>query len=313
MFTTSKTLVGRSLIIASAAAVVSALAFLAAGYWQALPSAVAKEPDRPAASPAEQPAAKLVVDPPKPEPLARGVAIVQFRSENVQIVPVFGPTAATVTPRLGHLHVTVDDTPWHWAHTSNDPVIVAPLPPGPHKILLELADADHTILAKEVVKFEVPRASGSAAPAQEKAKANADAEFLTAVTPAIAASVKVIEYAAKNASDEKVKDFAGRVAKQHKESVETATAHAKRLGIAVVTDPDKDSKDMIDKLSKLTGTDVDAAFLKWLGDIHTDSTVFEKEVKNGTDPDLKAYAKNSITAGHEHLHEASALLARLKK
>lgn len=72
-------------------------------------------------------------------------------------MPVFGPAAANVSPRIGHLHVTLDDAPWHWAHTSNDPVIVAPLPPGPHNILIELADANHNVLAKEVVKFEVPR------------------------------------------------------------------------------------------------------------------------------------------------------------
>ena len=70
---------------------------------------------------------------------------------------MFGPAAVNVSPRLGHLHVTVDDAHWHWAHTSNDPVIVAPPPPGPHKILIELADADHQVLASEAVKFDVPR------------------------------------------------------------------------------------------------------------------------------------------------------------
>jgi len=149
--------------------------------------------------------------------------------------------------------------------------------------------------------------------AQEKDKANADAEFLTKVVPAIAASVKTIEYAAKNAYDEKVKDFAERVLKQHKESVETASGHAKRLKIAVVDDSEKASKEMLDKLSRLKGADLDAAFLEWLSHIHHDTTLFDNEVKNGVDPALKAYAKNSITAGNEHLKEARELLAKLKK
>jgi hypothetical protein len=72
-------------------------------------------------------------------------------------VPVFGPAAAAVSPRIGHLHLTLDDASWHWGHTSNDPVIVAVLPPGPHKILFELADANHKVLAQEVLKFEVPQ------------------------------------------------------------------------------------------------------------------------------------------------------------
>jgi putative membrane protein len=149
--------------------------------------------------------------------------------------------------------------------------------------------------------------------AQEKAKADADADFLTKVIPGIAASVKIIEYAAKNASDEKVRDFAERVAKQHKESVKTASEHAKRLKIVVVTDPDKDSKETIDKLSKVKGTDVEVAFLKWLSHIHENTTVFDNEIKNGADADLKTYAKNSIIAGNEHLKEARELLAKMQK
>jgi putative membrane protein len=146
--------------------------------------------------------------------------------------------------------------------------------------------------------------------AQEKK--NADAEFLTKIVPSIAASIKIIDYEVTNGSDEKVKEFAGRVLKQHKESVGIASGHAKRLNIAVVADPDKDSKEMIDKLSQLNGTDRDAAFLEWLGHIHHDTTLFDNEVKNGTDPELVTYAKNSISAGNEHLHEAHELLAKLK-
>ncbi len=144
-------------------------------------------------------------------------------------------------------------------------------------------------------------------------KADADAEFLKKVIPGIDASVKIIEYAVKNASDKKVKDFAEHVAKQHKGAVKTASDHAKRLKVVVVTDPDKDSKEMIDKLSKLKGADLDAAFLKWLIQIHEDTTVFDSEVKNGADADLKTFAKNSIGSGNEHLKEAKELLVKIKK
>jgi putative membrane protein len=154
---------------------------------------------------------------------------------------------------------------------------------------------------------------GPAASLRAQEKKKADAEFLTKVTPGIAASVKIIEYEVKNTSDEKVKDFAERVLKQHKESVKTATEHAKRLQIAVVSDPDKGSKEMIDKLSRLKGHDLDVAFLEWLSHIHQDTTVFDDEVKNGSDPELKTYAKYSITAGNEHLKEARELLDKLKK
>ena len=155
--------------------------------------------------------------------------------------------------------------------------------------------------------------SATSVRAQEKEKANADAEFLTKVVPSIAASVKIIEYEVKNTSDEKVKEFAERVLKQHKESVKTASEHAQRLTVAVDAKGDKQSKEMLDKLSKLKGSDLDVAFLEWLSHIHHDTAVFDNEVKNGSDAEVKAYAKNSITAGNEHLKEARELLAKLKK
>ena len=166
MFTTSTVPTRRTILAASAA--VSSLIVLAG--FGAQRSSDAKDPSPPAVPTArevvgpaavvplaQEPPAKIVVDPPLPDKLAKGVAIVQFRTENARILPVYGPAAVNVSPRVAHLHVTVDDAPWHWAHTSNDPLIVAPLPPGPHNILIELADADHNVLAKEVVKFEVPR------------------------------------------------------------------------------------------------------------------------------------------------------------
>ena len=105
----------------------------------------------------EEPPAKIVTDPPLAEPLAsRGVAIIQYCVQNLHLVPVFGPNALAVSPRVGHLHVTVDDSSWVWADASGNPIILMSLPPGPHKVLIELADANHRILDKALVTFVVP-------------------------------------------------------------------------------------------------------------------------------------------------------------
>jgi hypothetical protein len=104
----------------------------------------------------EQPLARIMVDPPLAEPLARGVVVLQYRAENLRIVPVFGPAALAISPRVGHLHVSVDDLPWVWADASGVPIIIQNLPPGPHRVLAELADANHHILDHRVVEFVVP-------------------------------------------------------------------------------------------------------------------------------------------------------------
>jgi hypothetical protein len=104
-----------------------------------------------------QAAAHLVVSQPLARPLSAGLVVITFRTENLKIVPVYGETASQVAPRLGHLHITVDDGPWHWLHASEEPVIVQGLPSGPHRVLIELADANHKILEAETLTFEVPQ------------------------------------------------------------------------------------------------------------------------------------------------------------
>jgi hypothetical protein len=39
-------------------------------------------------------------------------------------VPVFGPNAIDVPPRIAHIHVTVDDAPWRWADASGEPLLL---------------------------------------------------------------------------------------------------------------------------------------------------------------------------------------------
>jgi hypothetical protein len=101
--------------------------------------------------------AKLYVDPPIPGPLERAVAIIPYRLENFRILPVFGAAAVNVSPRAGHLHITVDDLPWHWADAGNtDSVVVADLAPGRHGVLIELATPEHEVIASQRVEFTVP-------------------------------------------------------------------------------------------------------------------------------------------------------------
>jgi hypothetical protein len=104
-----------------------------------------------------EPQPKLVVDAPLPESLSRGVALIRYRTENLQILPVFGPQALDVSPRIGHLHVAVDGASWIWAETSGGPIIIAGLPEGPHKVEITPVNANHQPLDRSaVVEFVIP-------------------------------------------------------------------------------------------------------------------------------------------------------------
>jgi hypothetical protein len=106
---------------------------------------------------ASEPNAKLVVDPPLPEPLALGRVVIQYRTENLRIMPVFGPAALDVSPRIGHLHITVDGGPWRWVDTSNEPLIINKLPAGPHRILIEMVDPNHQLIEGKTIEFIIPK------------------------------------------------------------------------------------------------------------------------------------------------------------
>src|SRR5271167_9834 len=105
-----------------------------------------------------EPASKLIVDPPIPEQLALGRVFIQYRTENLRVMSVFGKAALEVSPRVGHLHYYLDDQAWPTVDTSGETVIFVGLPPGPHKVRFELADTIHRPITgcSKVVEFIVP-------------------------------------------------------------------------------------------------------------------------------------------------------------
>ncbi len=106
-----------------------------------------------------EPAPKLIVDPPIKEGLAQGIVWIQYRVENLRIVPVFGAGALSTSPRVGHLHITVDDLPWWWADASgNNTVDIAGLPPGEHKVKIELVNTNHEVFPRTGCVLEVHNA-----------------------------------------------------------------------------------------------------------------------------------------------------------
>jgi uncharacterized protein DUF6130 len=91
-----------------------------------------------------EPAPKLTVDPPLPNLLDQGIVWIQWRVENVRILPVFGKGALNASPRIGHFHVQVDDLPWLWADASDiNTIDLAGMPAGPHKVRIELVNTNH--------------------------------------------------------------------------------------------------------------------------------------------------------------------------
>ncbi|MGC1562451.1 MAG: DUF6130 family protein [Bradyrhizobium sp.] len=113
-------------------------------------------------APAKQDPARLIVARPLAEALARGLAVIQYRAGNLRIFPIDGPAAFGVTLRIGHIHVTVDDTRWHWVDASGEPPIIQGLTPGPHRVLIDLADPMHRVIDSKAISLEIPNRTHTA-------------------------------------------------------------------------------------------------------------------------------------------------------
>ena len=109
----------------------------------------------------KEPPPKLIVEPPLPGPLASGVVFIPYRVENLRILPVGGPAARTVSPRVGHLHITVDELPWAWAdYGQSNTIILVGMPRGQHNVLIEVVDPEGNVFTKQTVTFHSPGREG---------------------------------------------------------------------------------------------------------------------------------------------------------
>jgi Family of unknown function (DUF6130) len=85
---------------------------------------------------ASEAAPRIVIDPPPAELLVDGRVVIRYRAEKPADRAGVRPDRLDVSPRIGHIHVTVDDAPWRWAGASAEPLIINGLPAGPHKVLI---------------------------------------------------------------------------------------------------------------------------------------------------------------------------------
>ena len=117
---------------------------------------VSHVPSEPVTDVASTPKARLDIDAPLPGPLAHGAVVIPFHKDHLQIVPVYGETAAQVVSRLRHLYLTLDNASWHWVQASSDLIVIQGLTSGRHTLQVDLADANHSLLDSHMIAFTIP-------------------------------------------------------------------------------------------------------------------------------------------------------------
>lgn len=127
------------------------------------------------------------------------------------------------------------------------------------------------------------------------------------------AEVELADLALERAANNEVKTLANHIKQDHQQANDKLQSLATRKGVTVTEQTDDKHKREKERLSKLQGAEFDQAYVKALIKEHEkDIKAFEKQAKNGKDPDLKAFANESLPKLREHLDHAKQIEKQLQ-
>ena len=159
--------------------------------------------------------------------------------------------------------------------------------------------------------------AGSSTPASKQTMATSrsntslaagDRDFMMKAAQSDIAEIQGGQVAKEKASSDAVRKFADQMVTDHtKTSGQMKTMAASRSVALPSTPSAKDERDL-KKMSTLSGTDFDRAYMASQVRAHRDAVaLFRKESKSGKDAELKSFAANTLPALEGHLKMATDL------
>jgi putative membrane protein len=124
--------------------------------------------------------------------------------------------------------------------------------------------------------------------------------------------VRLGEYASFNAASDAVKKFAEKMVGDHTEANNKLKTVASEKAIELPKVLNEEDQKVLDRLERLKGADFDKAYVEQMVEDHLqDIHAFEKEINDGTDPTVKAFAEATLPTLKPHLEMAQALQGKV--
>lgn len=135
---------------------------------------------------------------------------------------------------------------------------------------------------------------------------SADRKFLMGAAQGGMLEVESGRLALEKASSKEVKDFAQQLVQDHADANEKLMQIAQDKGIELPKKLDAKHRQKLDKLAKLEGAEFDRAYMSEMGhkDHRKDIQAFEKQARQGKDPELKVFAEETLPVLQKHLSMA---------
>jgi putative membrane protein len=141
-----------------------------------------------------------------------------------------------------------------------------------------------------------------------------DKQFISHALDDSVNEVKLGQLAERLARSDKVKEFARKMVKDHKDANKQLLDLARAHKLAVVTDMKKDALAIYNRMSKLDKSEFDRAYMKHMVEDHKKAiALFERMARNATDRDVKKFASDTLPTLREHLKMAEKITTELTK
>jgi putative membrane protein len=132
-----------------------------------------------------------------------------------------------------------------------------------------------------------------------------DSTFSVNAADAGMLEVELGKIAQSNSQNQKVKNFGSMMVRDHTKAGDELKTIAQTKHITLPSQLSPESQNKVDELRNKKGKDFDKSYMDLMVKGHTKvGAMFEDEIKNGSDADLKSFASNTLTTIQMHLDSA---------
>jgi|SRR5215472_3668230 putative membrane protein len=163
------------------------------------------------------------------------------------------------------------------------------------------------IITKYLSTFGLLTASVMLVFAQSKSSNldSTDRKFVTAAAAGGLAEVQLGQLAQTKGSNQAVRDFGSQMVKDHSNANDQLKGIASNKGVAVADKMNAKDQALYDRLSKLSGSQFDRAYMDaMVRDHREDVSEFRRESRAGKDTDVKTFASSTLPTLEHHLQMA---------
>jgi putative membrane protein len=148
-----------------------------------------------------------------------------------------------------------------------------------------------------------------AASAQQADQTN----FLADAIRGNVAEVKLGQLAAERAQSQQVREYGDMLKKDHTKSLEKASSLASEIGVPASSELTAQQQKQFESLQKLSGDEFDTTFLSQMVREHQSAiATFSAQAQSGSDPEVMAFAKDTLPTLQAHLQHAQSVQSELK-